>query len=114
MLKIILLYLVAISSYLLAVLPTFARLATDRCHLKGKTGDKLHAVLCATGYDIQSLLRMIQEGGDLLKQALFLPAKVGVFDVAQLDELVQIRPKQSVLGLKMNKSGPTISRGEMF
>ena len=31
----------------------------DRCHLKGQTGDAMHAVLCAAGYNIQWLLRMI-------------------------------------------------------
>ena len=31
----------------------------DRCHLKGETGDRLHAVLCAAGYNIRWLLRMI-------------------------------------------------------
>lgn len=30
----------------------------DRCHLKGETGDRLHAVLCAAGYNIPWLLRM--------------------------------------------------------
>lgn len=41
-----------------------------------------------------------QEGGDLLEQALFAPAKVAAFDVAQLDEQPQTRSKQSGLGLK--------------
>jgi hypothetical protein len=31
----------------------------DRCHLKGETGDRLHAVLCVAGYNIWWLLRMI-------------------------------------------------------
>jgi IS5 family transposase len=31
----------------------------DRCHLKGETGDRLHAVLCAAGYNIRWLLRII-------------------------------------------------------
>jgi IS5 family transposase len=31
----------------------------DRCHLKGETGDRLHAVLCAAGDNIRWLLRMI-------------------------------------------------------
>jgi hypothetical protein len=48
-----------------------------------------------------------QEGGDLLELALFAPAKVGVFDVAQCVERAQTQSKQSGLGLKMNKSGPT-------
>ncbi|WP_341647269.1 IS5 family transposase [Thauera sp. SDU_THAU2] len=35
----------------------------DRCHLKGETGDRLHAVLCAAGYNIRWLLRMIARKG---------------------------------------------------
>lgn len=35
----------------------------DRCHLKGSLGDCLHAVLCAAGYNIRWLLRMIAEKG---------------------------------------------------
>ncbi|TSE29268.1 Transposase DDE domain protein [Tepidimonas taiwanensis] len=35
----------------------------DRCHLKGKRGDRLHAVLCAAGYNIRWLLRMIAKKG---------------------------------------------------
>ena len=35
----------------------------ERCHRKGETGDKLHAVLCATGYNIRWLLRMIAKKG---------------------------------------------------
>jgi IS5 family transposase len=35
----------------------------DRCHLKGQTGDRLHAVLCAAGYNIRWLLRMIAKKG---------------------------------------------------
>ena len=31
----------------------------DRCHLKGELGDHLHAVLCAAGYNIRWLLRII-------------------------------------------------------
>lgn len=29
----------------------------DRCWLRGQTGDALHAVLCATGYNIRWMLR---------------------------------------------------------
>ena len=36
---------------------------TDRCHLKGSEGDALHAVLCAAGYNIRWLLRMIVKKG---------------------------------------------------
>jgi IS5 family transposase len=35
----------------------------DRCHLKGSEGDALHAVLCAAGYNIRWLLRMIVKKG---------------------------------------------------
>src|SRR5690606_32385002 len=35
----------------------------DRCHLKGERGDRLHAVLCAAGYNIKWLLRMIARKG---------------------------------------------------
>jgi IS5 family transposase len=35
----------------------------DRCHLKGETGDRLHAVLCAAGYNFKWLLRMIAKKG---------------------------------------------------
>lgn len=35
----------------------------DRYHLKGSRGDTLHAVLCATGYNIRWLLRMIVKKG---------------------------------------------------
>ena len=35
----------------------------DRCHLKGEQGDRLHAVLCAAGYNIRWLLRMIVKKG---------------------------------------------------
>ena len=35
----------------------------DRCHLKGEQGDSVHAVLCAAGYNIRWLLRMIVKKG---------------------------------------------------
>ena len=35
----------------------------DRCHLKGEAGDRIHAVLCAAGYNIRWLLRMIVKKG---------------------------------------------------
>jgi len=58
-----------------------------------------------------------QEGSDLLALALFAPAKVGVFDVAQRVERVQTRSKQIGLGLKMNISWTTLftnSGGEVI
>ena len=35
----------------------------DRCHLKGSHGDALHVLLCAAGYNIRWLLRMIVKKG---------------------------------------------------
>lgn len=35
----------------------------DRCHVKGELGDSLHAVLCAAGYNLRWLLRMIAKKG---------------------------------------------------
>ncbi len=44
----------------------------DRCHLKGETGDRLHAVLCAGGYNIRWLLRMIAKKGVAFLAAFLL------------------------------------------
>src|SRR5690606_20316964 len=44
----------------------------DRCHLKGEQGDRLHAVLCAAGYNLRWLLRMIAKKGITFLQAVFL------------------------------------------
>jgi IS5 family transposase len=44
----------------------------DRCHLKGEQGDRLHAVLCAAGYNIRWLLRMIAKKGVPFLQQLYL------------------------------------------
>jgi IS5 family transposase len=44
----------------------------DRCHLKGETGNRLHAVLCAAGYNIRWLLRIIAKKGIRALLALLL------------------------------------------
>ena len=44
----------------------------DRCHLKGEVGDSLHAVLCAAGYNIRWLLRMIAKKGVPFLRLLYL------------------------------------------
>jgi transposase, IS5 family len=44
----------------------------DRCHLKGEMGDRMHAVLCAAGYNIKWLLRMIAKKGVTFLSHLFL------------------------------------------
>ena len=50
-----------------AIEPIIGHLKADhrmnRCHLKGAGGDSLHAVLCAAGYNIRWLLRMIAKEG---------------------------------------------------
>ena len=50
-----------------AIEPIIGHLKADhrmnRCHLKGSEGDSLHAVLCAAGYNIRWLLRMITRKG---------------------------------------------------
>jgi len=50
-----------------AIEPIIGHLKSDhrmgRCHLKGEMGDRLHAVLCAAGYNIAWLLRMIAKKG---------------------------------------------------
>ena len=58
-----------------AIEPIIGHLKQDhrmnRCHLKGETGDRLHAVLCAAGYNFKWLLRMIANKGVSFKH-LFL------------------------------------------
>jgi IS5 family transposase len=44
----------------------------ERCHLKGEIGDRLHAVLCAAGYNLRWLLRMIANKGVTFLKPLFL------------------------------------------
>jgi hypothetical protein len=50
-----------------AVEPVIGHLKADhrmnRCHLKGQAGDAIHTVLCAAGYNIRWLLRMIRKKG---------------------------------------------------
>jgi IS5 family transposase len=59
-----------------AIEPIIGHLKADhrmeRCHLKGAMGDKLHAVLCAAGYNIQWLLRMIAKKGVTFLRWLYL------------------------------------------
>lgn len=43
----------------------------DRCWLQGQLGDALHAVLCATGYNLRWLLRAMLRLG--LKAAFLRP-----------------------------------------
>jgi IS5 family transposase len=44
----------------------------DRCYLKGEQGDRLNAVLCAVGYNLKWLLRMITKKGVTFLRGLYL------------------------------------------
>ena len=59
-----------------AIEPIIGHLKTDhrmdRCHLKGEIGDRLHAVLCAAGYNIRWLLRLIAKKGVPFLAVVFL------------------------------------------
>ena len=44
----------------------------DRCHLKGEAGDRLHAVLCAAGYNLRWLMRAVARLGLKALFALWL------------------------------------------
>jgi IS5 family transposase len=59
-----------------AIEPIIGHLKDDhgmgRCHLKGAQGDRLHAVLCAAGYNIQWLLRMIARKGEAFLRRVYL------------------------------------------
>ena len=59
-----------------AIEPIIGHLKGDhrmqRCHLKGEIGDRLHAVLCAAGYNIKWLLRMIVKKGITFLENVFL------------------------------------------
>lgn len=59
-----------------AIEPIIGHLKQDHrmqcCHLKGEIGDKLHAVLCAAGYNIQWLLRMVAKKGVTFLSKLYL------------------------------------------
>lgn len=59
-----------------AIEPIIGHLKADhrmeRCHLKGEQGDRLHAVLCAAGYNLKWLLRMIAKKGVAFLRSIFL------------------------------------------
>ena len=59
-----------------AIEPIIGHLKSDhrmqRCHLKAEIGDRLHAVLCAAGYNLKWLLRMIAKKGITFLEEVFL------------------------------------------
>jgi IS5 family transposase len=65
----------------------------DRCHLKGEIGDRLHAVLCAAGYNIRWLRRCCAKKGIAFLRRLFLRLCATLtWAVAQRGWLAVIRP----------------------
>lgn len=85
-----------------AIEPIIGRLKADhrmnRCHLKGADGDSLHAVLCAAGYNIRCLLRMIVKKG--LSLFLRLLQAAGLIDFIDLQ-----RKLRGIFTVNPNKSG---------
>ena len=98
-----------------AIEPIIGHLKADhrmnRCHLKGSTGDSLHAVLCAAGFNIRWLLRMIVKKGIGLFFAPAAGGRIGTNCTAIAADFyitpTQIRFHELGLGLKMNFSGTT-------
>ena len=86
----------------------------DRCHLKGEQGDRLHAVLCAAGYNIRWLLRMIaKKGVPFLKRAfLCLIAAVGLIGRSKRYALYAEDGVVKVLHLEENPGVCETSGGE--
>jgi IS5 family transposase len=81
-----------------AIEPIIGHLKVDhrmnRCHLKGSLGDSLHAVLCAAGYNIRWLLRMIIKKGVGL--FLRLLQAVGLTDLQRkLRQIFTVNPANS-------------------
>jgi IS5 family transposase len=73
----------------------------NRCHLKGANGDSLQAVLCAAGYNIRWLLRMIVKKG--LSLFLRLLQAAGLTDFTDLQrKLRQILSVNPINSASMN------------
>ncbi len=82
-----------------AIEPIIGHLKSDhrmnRCHLKGSLGDSLHAVLCAAGFNIRWLLRMIIKKGIGLFLRLLQAA--GLTDLQRkLRQILTVNPTNSV------------------
>jgi IS5 family transposase len=78
-----------------AIEPIIGHLKSDnrmnRCHLKGEIGDQLHAVLCAAGYNIRWLLRMIRAKGlRALLRVLRAMRETAVGDEQRLQDSVRL------------------------
>ena len=81
-----------------AIEPIIGHLKQDhrmgRCHLKGELGDRIHAVLCAAGYNLRWLLRMIARKGIAFLYGLYLRLR-GV--AAILWKMLRLPLRQDVL-----------------
>ena len=84
-----------------AIEPIIAHLKADhqmnRCHLQGADGDGLHAALCAAGYNIHWLVRMIVKKG--LTLFLRLLRATGLTDFTDLQ-----RKLRGICTVNPNKS----------
>lgn len=69
------------------------------CHLKGEIGDRLHAVLCAAGYHIQWLLRMMARKGTSFVRRDYLR----LCTVAGVSTNWELAQRQQPLPPEMNK-----------
>ena len=85
-----------------AIEPIIGHLKSDnrmnRCHLKGPEGDAIHAVLCAAGYNIRWLLRMIRKKGLGLYLALIKALGLGglLFLVTELTQVEALRRDRTI------------------
>lgn len=84
-----------------AIEPIIGHLKADhrmnRCHLKDADGDSLHAVLCAAGYNIHWLLRMIvKKGLGLFLRLLQAAGLTGFSDLQRkLQGIFTVNPSNS-------------------
>jgi IS5 family transposase len=67
----------------------------DRCHLKGSEGDAMHSVLCAAGYNIRWLLRMIAKKGRGLLLCLLQTAGLMVVGLKWAEFIGRKSPQSS-------------------
>ena len=74
----------------------------DRCYLKGEMGDRIHAVLCAAGYNLRWLLRMIVKKGITLLYGLYLRLRQVFAQIKKWLEmaLLKIAPPESPFAME--------------